>query len=100
MKKCTGCGKTNGFTLMRCNKCQHDLSSTPLSLTPNVFAGFILGIAKIDTFPLTISLRHESDHVIVFDDPLALSPLHLNAIPTKICVPDWRYLLLHPQHGL
>ena len=36
----------------------------------------------------------------LFDDPLALTPCHLNVIPTRSWVPDWRILLRNPREGL
>lgn len=99
VKVCPRCGKPNGFTLATCNKCQADLSAVGLSATPNLFTAFMLGIERGPSFPLRVSLRAESDEVLVFDDPLALSPLHFCAIPTTVFIPDWRYLTLLPQRG-
>jgi hypothetical protein len=99
VKKCGVCGKPNGFTLHTCNQCGHSLTTTDITHTPNVFMGFVLGIEK-GPFPLTISVRYQDTHTIVFDDLLALSPLHLNVIPTSHFIPDWRYLLRRPQQGL
>jgi hypothetical protein len=99
VKKCELCGKPNGFTLATCNQCGHSLTATAISFTPNVFMGFVFGIAKAP-FPLTISIRAQDDSTIVFDDLLALSPLHLNVIPTAQFIPDWRYLLRRPREGL
>lgn len=99
VKKCGLCGKPNGFTLSTCNQCGHSLTSTEITNTPNVFMGFVFGIGKAP-FPLMISIRYQDESTIVFDDLLALSPLHLNAIPTRHFIPDWRYLLRRPQEGL
>lgn len=99
VKKCQSCGKPNGFTLVTCNQCGSSLAATAVSFTPNVFMGFTFGIGKAP-FPLTISIRAQSTDILVFDDLLALSPLHLNAIPTTQFIPDWRYLLRRPREGL
>lgn len=33
---------------------------------------------------------------LVFDDPLCVSVCHLNVIPTKVYIPDLRYLFKDP----
>jgi len=99
VKKCPGCGKPNGFTLAACNSCGTSLVEVAISFTPNVFMGFILGVER-GGFPYTISIRHEQEDILCFDDLLALSPLHFNAIPTKEWIPDWRFLLRNPKRGL
>jgi hypothetical protein len=99
VRVCGGCKKPNGFTLKNCNACGHDISATDVTKTLNVFSGFMLAIAK-STFPLTVSLRLETPEHIVLDDLLALSPAHVNVIPTKHFVPDWRFLLRRPEQGL
>ena len=99
VRVCPSCHKPNGFTLCACNSCGTDISTAPLSKTLNVFSGFMLSIAK-STFPLTISLRAELRDMIAIDDLLALSPCHINVIPTKQFIPDWRYLLRRPAEGL
>lgn len=100
VKVCPTCGKPNGFSLSQCNKCQTDLELVSITSTTNLFSAFILGIGRTPRFPLTVSIRAESDDILVFDDPLAISPLHFCAIPTKLFIPDWRYLLLKPSAGL
>lgn len=60
---------------------------------------FAFGIAK-SSFPYTISIRFQSPEYLVFDDLLANSSCHINAIPTSVHIPDWRYLLTNPQEGL
>jgi hypothetical protein len=99
VRVCPSCSKPNGFTLKTCNSCGTDISKQELSKTLNVFAGFFLGIAK-STFPLTISIRHETPEILVLDDLLALSPCHVNVLPMKQFIPDWRYLLRSPVEGL
>ncbi|KPI82708.1 hypothetical protein ABL78_8277 [Leptomonas seymouri] len=100
VRVCASCGKPNGYTLPQCNRCRSSLLNVSLSETPNLFAGFVLGIESCGSFPLRISLRHEDDETMVFDDPLSLSPLHFCAVPTKVVIPDWRFLTLQPARGL
>ena len=99
VKKCTQCQKPNAFTLTTCNQCGRTLSDISVTYTNNVFTSFIFGIAK-GPFPFSISLRFQADDVLVFDDLLALAPCHLNVIPTRQYIPDWRYLLRRPAEGL
>ena len=99
VKKCSQCSKPNGFTLSDCNGCGFSLLETPISFTPNIFTSFLFGIQS-GPFPFSISVRHETDDCLIFDDLLALSPLHFNAIPAKDHIPDWRYLLRRPKEGL
>ena len=75
VKKCAACGKPNAFTLMACNACGGDLSTTEISFSDNIFTGFIYGVQKT-RFPLTISIRAQSEQFLVFDDLLALTPCH------------------------
>lgn len=99
VKKCASCEKPCAVSLSVCNSCGVTLSDVPVTLTPNVFTGFILGLERT-TFPLTISIRHQSPDTLIFDDPLALSSVHLNAVPTHTYIPDWRFLLLDPLRGI
>uniref|UniRef100_A0A7S1M4Y5 HIT domain-containing protein n=1 Tax=Neobodo designis TaxID=312471 RepID=A0A7S1M4Y5_NEODS len=99
VKKCPACGKPNGFTLAACNACGGPLGNVAVSHSTNVFMCFVLGIAR-GPFPMTISIRKQTDTTLVLDDLLALSPLHFNAIPTDAHIPDWRYLLRRPAQGL
>ena len=100
VKMCPSCGKPNGHTLRQCNKCRSSLANVSLSETPNLFTGFMPGIESGGRFPLKISLRHEDEATMVFDDPLSLSPLHFCAVPTQVVIPDWRFLTLQPERGL
>ncbi|CAD2213474.1 hypothetical protein AGDE_05225 [Angomonas deanei] len=100
VKVCPKCAKPNGYTLCMCNQCRTDISDVPLTTSPNLFSAFLLGIARTEKFDLKLSFRAESEEVLVFDDPLALSPLHFCAIPAKHFIPDWRYLTLFPESGL
>jgi len=51
-------------------------------------------------FPFTISIRKQTPEMLAFDDLLALTPCHLNIIPTSAYIPDWRFLLCRPLDGL
>jgi len=44
-------------------------------------------------------LRFESEEMIVSDDPVCWAPLHFRVMPTAERIPDWRHLLLRPEHG-
>jgi len=82
-----------------CNNCGNSLTSTEISYTDNIFMGFIYGIQS-SSFPLKISIRKQTEDYIILDDLLALSPCHLNCIPTDVYVPNWLYLLTNPDVGL
>ena len=100
IKMCPNCGKPNAYTMARCNACTHDLSAVPMTKGENVFMAFLLGIEKGERFPLAISLRCETETALVFDDLLSLAPCHLNVIPKKVYVPDWRFLLNDPAEAI
>ena len=51
-------------------------------------------------FPYDIAVRLQTKELLVFDDPLALSPCHFCAIPTTCWCADWRLLLRAPKEGL
>lgn len=93
------CGKACAYTLKACNSCNAPLTEVPITFNDNVFMGFIFGIAR-GRFPYTISMRFQSETILCFDDPLAISPCHLNAIPTSVYIPDCRYLFMDPKRGL
>mmetsp|Transcript_686 Transcript_686/g.934 ORF Transcript_686/g.934 Transcript_686/m.934 type:complete len:372 (+) Transcript_686:6-1121(+) len=97
--KCPSCGKANAFTLKTCNSCGTSLEDVKISYPNNVFAGFVYGIQK-GPFPFTISIRHQCEEFLVFDDLLALSACHVNCIPTNTYVPDIRVLFEKPELGL
>lgn len=99
IKKCPQCGKPNAYSMPNCNACSTDLTSTPESTVPNLFVGMIFGVAKAP-FPLKISMRSETDSMIVFDDPLVLTRAHVLAVPTDMWVPDIRSLFTSPARGL
>ncbi|KAL3932581.1 MAG: hypothetical protein SGPRY_000643 [Prymnesium sp.] len=98
VKKCAACGKVCGFSLSVCNSCGKPLPADVTS-SANIFMSFIYGIAKA-SFPLSISIRQQTEDLLVFDDLLALTPCHLNVIPTTCHIPDWRFLLTQPARGL
>ena len=97
-KKCANCGKACAYTLTACNQCGSELVSVAITYTNNIFTSFIYGIAK-GPFPFIISLRQQTDNILVFDDLLALTTCHLNCIPTDVYVPDLRSLFEDPARG-
>lgn len=98
IKKCGACGKVCGYNLTSCNSCGAELPNE-VTHSHNIFTAFIYGVAKVP-FPAHISIRKQTEDMLVFDDILALSPCHLNVIPTHTYVPDWRFLLRDPKAGL
>lgn len=94
------CGKSVAYTLPSCNLCGTSLAGVPITFIDNVFTGFVYGIERCAQFPLTVSIREQSPEFLVFDDLLALSPCHLNVIPTRAYIPDWTFLLKRPAEGL
>ena len=93
------CGKANAYTMNDCNNCGASLSNVPISRTPNLFVGMILGVANAQ-FPLKISMRLEEQTVMVFDDMLAITNAHLLAVPTDTYIEDVRWLFVAPKKGL
>jgi hypothetical protein len=105
VRKCGACGKSCAFTTTLCNGCGAELPQETVH-TDNIFMSFIYGIAKVpcatlpppdeprvscacactaaqgDRFPYDIAVRLQTRELLVFDDPLALSPCHFCAIPT------------------
>jgi len=101
VKVCGKCGKPCAFTMATCNSCGASLADVEISKSENVFSAFLFGVKLASKgFPYTISLRRETDEVMVMDDLLQLTPCHLNGIPKQYYIPDWRYLLLAPAAGL
>ncbi|KAF5222359.1 hypothetical protein ECC02_004640 [Trypanosoma cruzi] len=100
VRRCQICKKPCAVSLSVCNRCNASLDAVPVTETPNLFSAFMLGIENSGEFPLHISIRYETESCLVFDDPLALSPVHFCAIPTTNFIPDWRYLLCSPKEGL
>lgn len=101
VKVCPQCGKPCAYTMTSCNSCGSSLVETPLTKSENVFTAFLLGVKLANKgFPYTISLRSETDSVLIFDDMLQLTPCHLNGISKKYYIPDWRFLLLCPRQSL
>jgi len=101
VKVCPDCSKPCAFTMTTCNNCGRDLRDVAMSKSENVFSAFLFGVKRAGKgFPYTISLRRETDHVLIFDDMLALTPCHLNGIPKTHYIPDWRFLLTSPKQAL
>jgi hypothetical protein len=99
VKVCPACGKPCAYLSANCNSCGFSIADTQVSHTDNVFMGFIYGIGA-GKFPFKISIRKQTPELLVFDDPLQVSMLHLNCIPTKVYIPDLRYLFANPARGL
>lgn len=98
--KLCSCGKPCAYTLTACNACGKPLPDTIVK-SENVFAAFLFGVKSASKgFPYIISLRRETEDCLIFDDMLQLSPCHLNCIPKKYYIPDWRFLLLCPKQSL
>lgn len=98
VKRCAACGKICAMSMIACNGCSSSLSDVQPSKTFNVFMGFIHGVARGE-FAYRISLRAETSNVIVFDDPLALTPAHVCAVPTDVYVPTALELFSRPRQG-
>jgi len=99
-KICAGCGKPCVWMLTACNSCGERLGDAPTK-TENVFAAFMLGVSTAGRgFPYQISLRRSTEHVLIFDDMLSLTPCHFNAISAKYYIPNWTFLLRAPRQGL
>ena len=92
------CGKVCASTMTVCNGCGGALPAETIQ-TNNVFMGFVHGVRN-GPFPFKISLRAETDRMMVFDDPLAITRAHMCAVPTDCHVPDMRSLLARPARGL
>jgi len=93
------CKKPVAFTLANCNGCGAPMSQVEITHTTNIFTSFCYGIQK-EAFPYVISLRSADPSILVFDDLLALTPAHLNCIPTDQYLSDWRFLCRKPKQGL
>ena len=91
IRKCAKCSKPCAYTLEICNSCGAQLPHET-TRSDNIFLGFIYGL-RASSFPLKISVRHQTEDTLVFDDLLALSTCHLNAIPTDVYISDLRFLL-------
>eukprot|EP00928_Gymnodinium_smaydae_P091741 TRINITY_DN7547_c0_g1_i1.p1 TRINITY_DN7547_c0_g1~~TRINITY_DN7547_c0_g1_i1.p1 ORF type:complete len:422 (-),score=68.86 TRINITY_DN7547_c0_g1_i1:325-1536(-) len=101
VKTCAQCGKPCAFTMVNCNSCGASLREVPIGKSENVFTAFLFGVRLAKRgFPYVISLRRETDDVLIGDDLLQLTPCHLNGIPKKYYIPDWRFLLPAPQESL
>lgn len=101
VKTCPKCEKPCAFNMMVCNSCGENLEQVPVGQSENVFSAFLFGIASAKKgFPYQISLRRQTRDVMVFDDMLALTPVHMNGISARHYIPDWRFLLCDPKASL
>jgi len=96
---CPNCAKPNAYTLSECNACGAALAGVEESTNDNIFMGFVYGVAK-GRFPLLVSTRAETEDMLAFDDPLAVTVVHLCVIPTSVFCPDIRFLFSDPARGL
>jgi len=94
IKKCMSCGKANAKTLKECNSCGKTLPAE-VTTSLNVCTSFIYGIA-----PWKVSIRYQSEDVLVYDDLMQCTLCHFNAISTKHYIQDWRFLLRRPREAL
>mmetsp|Transcript_2578 Transcript_2578/g.6194 ORF Transcript_2578/g.6194 Transcript_2578/m.6194 type:complete len:425 (+) Transcript_2578:53-1327(+) len=100
VKVCGKCGRPCACNQKACQNCGNSLLDTPVTQTENVMMGFIFGVERTMKFPLMISIRRQTDNVIVFDDLLAMSTCHLNALLTSHYCQDWRWLLRDPARAI
>lgn len=98
VKVCQCCQKACAHTMHQCNNCSAPLAEDAMAATDNVLMAFVFGIQR-GRFPLTISMRACTEELLVFDDPLCVSVCHLNVIPTRVYIPDLRYLFKDPLRG-
>ena len=94
VRKCTKCGKPNAYTLTECNSCAETLP-VETTTTANLFSCIVYGFDAVG-----LSLRHESENLVVLDDLLCLSACHVNAVWAKHFIPDVRTLFTNPKAGL
>ena len=95
VKVCPSCKKSCAKSSDACNNCKTNLSDQPLQVNPNVLMAFVYGIERFVT-----SIRYQDDSFLVYDDLMQTTLIHLNAVPTEVYVPDFRYLLGDPERGL
>ena len=98
VRQCQHCGKSNGYSLQYCNACSAPISHLPVSRTTNVFGAFVFGVAGEER-EWFVSIRHQDESFLVFDDILAMSSCHLNCIPTDQYLPDFRVLFAYPHQA-
>ena len=96
---CPKCSKQCAVTLTQCNNCDASLDGVPITATENILMGFVYGCKRSLKFDLKLSMRRETPDVLVYDDLLARSSVHMNSIPTDVHIPDFRWLLLQPAKG-
>lgn len=99
VKVCNKCGRPCAWSQKSCQACGTLLEEVPVTQTENVMMGFIFGVERTSKFPLRISIRRQTADAIVFDDLLSMSTCHLNALPTRSYLPDWRWLLREPREA-
>eukprot|EP00440_Ansanella_granifera_P055305 gb/GFBE01059955.1/.p1 GENE.gb/GFBE01059955.1/~~gb/GFBE01059955.1/.p1 ORF type:complete len:416 (+),score=73.30 gb/GFBE01059955.1/:1-1248(+) len=97
VKVCAKCGRPCAWTQKACQGCGTSLADVPISQTENVMMGFIFGVERTTKLPLVISLRRQTENTMVFDDLLAMSSCHFNALLTSHYCQDWRWLLRDPK---
>jgi hypothetical protein len=97
---CGSCGKSNAIGLAVCNGCSTSLAGAPVKETDNLFVGFAHGVGRATAgFPLSMSMRSSSRGHLAFDDLMQMGVFHINVIPTRVVVQDWRELLRKPKLG-
>jgi len=99
VRLCPACDKSNAYTLLECNACNYSLRKVDITFTDNIFTGFIFGIAKT-SFPLIISMRYQDRKVMVIDDLLQVTPVHLDCIYSEMYLSDLRCLFVNPREAL
>eukprot|EP01061_Rhynchopus_euleeides_P002767 TRINITY_DN12129_c0_g1_i1.p1 TRINITY_DN12129_c0_g1~~TRINITY_DN12129_c0_g1_i1.p1 ORF type:complete len:384 (+),score=137.52 TRINITY_DN12129_c0_g1_i1:72-1223(+) len=90
VRKCGECGKPNAYTLEECNSCAAKLPEET-TRTANLFSCIVYGFDAVG-----LSLRHQTDRLLVIDDLLCLSGCHINSIWAKHWIRDVRTLFLNP----
>ena len=100
VRVCAKCGKSCGKTLRECNNCASNISTQPIVRTDNALMGFVYGIEASDHYYLGTSIRYQSESSFVYDDIMQTTVIHLNAIPTTVYIPDFRYLFNQPRRAI
>ena len=95
VKICPRCTKSCGRTLHSCNNCAFDISSEEVQRSENALMAFVYGIGSFPT-----SIRYQDESLLVYDDLMQTTVIHLNSIPTNFYIPDFRYLFSDPLRGL
>ena len=100
VKICPKCSKSCAFSLSSCNNCSESLVNEPITRGDNSLTGFIYGIEVCANYNLGTSIRYQDLDFLVYDDIMQTTMIHLNAIPTFVYIPDFRFLLERPEIGL